>query len=504
MDDFASSNFKDPFGRFGHELYGFAEADVYSSEQREYHHPLGPNVNRLLAKSTAGYELNLIVGRGTNASSWWTGGHTAKSAITSPSMEAIIADKTEPVRWVPVDRFGGVFPRRDHIAGSPPPLHIWMDFNRPEALSQLPDECISQVCIDWSTWRYMTPCARSISSHWSRILKPGGSICFECGISSVRYVQKNDEAGLCWDFENPTHATVSVDQVDSMLIRAAADIVGNAESNTQRSTHSVSTPVDNALNHSKRLPVSPLDRVRLLERKQKQNQPLLQPVHGYDDRNGSKTRFSIPPVAFNVRRVIKAADANRWASASSVVDVLSEHVLTAAASEGPSAIELSSHDLDAIVAFYMAPLVANQYREHFLRSHGNGGKWTDLVVFPQIPQMALRRLRSSTSTAFKDPVSVSFSPTGYNPSSAVKTLSTTTATFAESKHLYQQQIHADIAHLRKVQHTYETTLPQHNMLLGVVLVDVNISDSPGKTVELSENGSSWTVLAKVSKTSLEG
>ncbi|KAJ3116835.1 hypothetical protein HK100_000963 [Physocladia obscura] len=93
--------------------------------------------------------------------------------------------------------------------------HLWLDFNNVNALSHIPSSSVARIIVDWSTWRYMFPASQSVRAHWLRILEPAGDLLFEATVSSIAYSCRpaNDssvaESILSWDFDNPSHVTVS-------------------------------------------------------------------------------------------------------------------------------------------------------------------------------------------------------------------------------------------------------------------------------------------------------
>ncbi|KAJ3393530.1 hypothetical protein HDU84_001660 [Entophlyctis sp. JEL0112] len=126
------------------------------------------------------------------------------------------------IELIPCDRFGGAFrSKSSDQTSAQPACHLWMDFNIHAALALLPSASATTIIVDWSTWRYMTPLAIAngpvgngvvgpkILSDWYRILKPGGSLVFEGTISSLRMAPQVSKDVLDWEFDNPTHPTVS-------------------------------------------------------------------------------------------------------------------------------------------------------------------------------------------------------------------------------------------------------------------------------------------------------
>ncbi len=148
----------------------------------------------------------LAVGKGLG-SPWWAKG--CDSNLGESYSDSLI---------IPVDWFGGAF-KTEALDASPLVPHLWFDFNNQTAIAMLPSSWASFIIIDNSTWRYLMPFSRLES--WKRILKTGGKLAFEGGISSVKLVTSLDGYSAFGDYhfecDNPTHLVLLVEKASELL-----------------------------------------------------------------------------------------------------------------------------------------------------------------------------------------------------------------------------------------------------------------------------------------------
>ncbi|KAI9203439.1 uncharacterized protein BJ171DRAFT_143943 [Polychytrium aggregatum] len=245
----------DPLGRHGHELYPFRldSGELPSLEQLLASIRLRFEERSTLHAGNPPLKLGLLVGRGTDTSSWWL--TPIPSPVSKHSSNNHI--NAYPVLWVCCDRFGGAFGRAPVISrpelqsesesGSSKPAlhpaqstveslppHLWMDFNSTTALAQIPPNFFDVIAVDWSTWRYLRPADLDVITEWTRILKPcralsspssptGGcahppgtcGFLFEGSVSSICYqgIPRPPNAAPSWqqlgfEYDNPSHITI--------------------------------------------------------------------------------------------------------------------------------------------------------------------------------------------------------------------------------------------------------------------------------------------------------
>lgn len=119
-----------------------------------------------------------------------------------------------------LDRFGGAFK-------NPSQQHLWLDFNLPKALQLLPIHSLSQIIVDYSTWRYLN--VSKMMNTWMQLLERNGRLVFEGGIASYKLIPKVSESPpTCnenyekvgdWYFENhnPCHPVLTIDDLKNLI-----------------------------------------------------------------------------------------------------------------------------------------------------------------------------------------------------------------------------------------------------------------------------------------------
>ncbi|KAJ3118865.1 hypothetical protein HDU96_007607 [Phlyctochytrium bullatum] len=216
-------------GRFGHELY----LSGYPQSIRDT--PATPrDVGRRIA-ATPGPRW-LVVGRGFSGGWWGSASITRNGDGRYEGSPAVV---------VGCDHFGGAFknPETDSPSTSSgpeePPLHLWMNFNLPTSLAELPSALFDRILIDWSTWRYLKPLMSLpqpsptlLLDEWCRLLRPGGDLCFESGIASVTVFPTDGCGATPFCDHNPAHVVVPSDTAKELLVRNGGWRGGAAKART--------------------------------------------------------------------------------------------------------------------------------------------------------------------------------------------------------------------------------------------------------------------------------